>query len=70
MKWIPGIGTAVGGAICGSTAAIWTFSLGKAAISFFTPQFDEKKFYLEIDKLKEFGQKFKKDEDYVFINSH
>ena len=47
MKWIPGIGTAVGGAICGSTAAIWTFSLGKAAISFFTPQFDEKKFYLE-----------------------
>ena len=45
IKIVPGIGTAVGGAICGSTAGISTYSIGKAAISFFTPEFDEFDFF-------------------------
>ena len=77
IKIIPGIGTAVGGVISGSTAAVGTTTIGLAAISFFTPDFSDKNIYQfiyeraksynnTIDKFKELADKFEKSEDYQY----
>ena len=75
-KSIPGIGTAVGGTISGSTAGIGTLSLGQATISFFKPKFEIFNFCMDransfnetIDLLKKYTEEFKKD-DYIYLLS-
>ena len=80
IKFIPGIGTAVGGAISASTAAVGTTAIGLAAIAFFTPDFSEKDFFefiheraksynSTIDRFKEFADIFEKSEDYQYALS-
>ena len=80
IKLFPGIGTALGGAISGSTAGAGTLSLGFSAIKFFTPEFTSEevfKFFLDrslsfnhtIDQFKEYGDLFAKSDDYMLILS-
>ena len=75
IKFFPIIGDVVGGAICGSTAGFATYSLGEAAISFFTPDFSEFDFFYQrsesfnksIDHFKKLSEDFAKNNDYLLL---
>ena len=80
VKLLPGVGSAIGGAISGSTAGGGTLSLGMASIKFFTPEFSNEKvfnFFMErgeafnrtVDKFKEYADSFKNSEDYIYLFS-
>ena len=75
IKFFPIIGDVVGGAICDSTAEFATYSLGKAAISFFTIDFNEFDFFYQssesfnksIDHFKKLSEDFAKNNDYLLL---
>ena len=75
IKLFPAIGSAVGGAICGSTAGFATYSLGKAAITFFTPEFDEFEFFCQrselfnksIEHFEKLSDEFVNSDDYLLL---
>lgn len=80
VKFCPGIGSAIGGAISGSTAGVGTLSLGFSAINFFTPQFSSEevfKYFIDrattfnetIDYFKELADLFAKDNNYPYALS-
>ena len=72
IKLFPAIGDFVGGAICDSTAKFATYSLGKAAISFFISDFNEFDFFYQrsesfnksIDHFKKLSEDFAENNDY------
>lgn len=56
IKLFPGIGSAIGGVICGSTAGVGTLSLGMAAITFFKQKFtDDDAFNFILNRARAFN---------------
>lgn len=65
IKLVPGIGSVVGGAICGSTAGIGTYTLGMATITFFKDQFtDDDAFNFILNRAKTLNSIIKLFEEY------